>query len=122
MGVRAGLFEEDGFPWAEDWAPLRVDVRRFADRVELIANGDLDSSTSGQLLDELVACIGPSCRQVTVDLAGVEFADLAGIDGLARCRDEVERRSCRFTVARPSRSVQLLFDLTNSGSLFAREP
>lgn len=64
---------------------LLVMPMRAAGRHVLVVVGEADSSTADQLRAELVAALAARPPSVLVELSGLDFCDLAGLDALHDC-------------------------------------
>jgi len=58
---------------------LQLRIRWEADACVLELHGELDLSTAAQLEDAVHAAATTGCAEVVVDMAGVAFADLRGL-------------------------------------------
>ena len=61
---------------------LMVMALRAAEQHVLVVVGEADLHTAGQLRDHLIDALGAQPPSVRVELAGLEFCDLAGLDAL----------------------------------------
>jgi anti-anti-sigma factor len=104
-------------------ALLAVDVVDSADGPVLKLVGELDLSTVDTMVDlGRQALAGPPPTLLTVDLAGVEFCDSAGINGLVKLRNASVEQGSRFRVAHPRPHVRrVLADLTGLGEFLGIE-
>jgi anti-sigma B factor antagonist len=71
----------------------------------LILSGESDTTTVGQLRDALDAQISDGARRLTVDLAGLEFADSAVIGALLVVHRVLQERGGGLELAFPQRAV-----------------
>jgi anti-sigma B factor antagonist len=103
-------------------ALLAVDVVDSADGPVLKLVGELDLSTVGTMVDLGRRALAGSPTLLTVDLAGVEFCDSAGINGLVKLRNASVEQDSRFRVANPRPHVRrVLADLTGLGEFLGIE-
>jgi anti-sigma B factor antagonist len=90
---------------------VRVDARDSYARV--VALGELDMATAPRLEDALAALTSDQgVHRVVLDLAGVTFIDLTGMQLLCKTANGARRDGFDFGVARPQRNVRRLFVLT----------
>ena len=72
---------------------LRLRIRWEADACVIELHGELDMSNADQLADAVHAAADTGCASVVVDMAGLAFADLRGLQPvLDGCRDGVPLR------------------------------
>jgi anti-anti-sigma factor len=103
-------------------ALLAVDLVDSADGPVLKLVGELDLSTVGAMVDLGRQALTPPPTLLTVDLAGVEFCDSAGINGLVKLRNASVEQGARFRVAHPRPHVRrVLADLTGLGEFLGIE-
>jgi anti-sigma B factor antagonist len=77
---------------------------------EVSVVGDVDLETSPRLLDALAEAIGSASGDLTVDLAGVDFIDAAGIGVLVSAANQVRTGGARLVVRSPSPAVRRVLD------------
>jgi anti-sigma B factor antagonist len=89
---------------------LEIVVRREADRVILVLDGELDMASAEQLQHEMEGVDGAA--MVVLDLEQLQFIDSTGLrsvlSALERCKD----RGQEFAVTRGSQQVQRLLGVT----------
>jgi anti-anti-sigma factor len=73
--------------------------------------GELDWETVSTLVHCLEDVVEAGCSQVRVDLSGISFLDVAGYRALVEFGECCHRRGIVGAWLRPSRSVQLVFDI-----------
>jgi anti-anti-sigma factor len=100
--------------------PLRTSTRVGPDGAATVeVFGELDIVTADRLakvIESVIAVHGPN---VTVDLAGVPFCDLLGLEGLMEAADKATAASgCLTLINRPS-SLLRLFEVTGLAARFA---
>lgn len=104
-------------------ALLAVDVVESADGPVLKLVGELDLSTVGTMIDRGRQALIEPPAVLTVDMAGVEFCDSAGINGLVKLRNASVEGGARFRVTKPRPHVRrVLADLTGLGEFLGIEP
>jgi stage II sporulation protein AA (anti-sigma F factor antagonist) len=77
---------------------------------EVSVAGDVDLETAPRLSDVLAEAIGSRSGDLTVDLAGVEFIDAAGIGVLVSAANQVRTGGARLVVRSPSPAVRRVLD------------
>jgi anti-anti-sigma factor len=74
--------------------------------------GELDSASAGAIASAL-ALAGATAAQVTVDLYGVDFIDVAGVDAFQRVHRLFEILGLSLSLRAPSSSVRRMLRLTD---------
>lgn len=102
---------------------MRVDVVEAPGGVVVKAVGDIDLSTVATLIKEAGQLVrGPSAT-LTIDMAGVDFCDSAGINGLVTLRNACHDAGWRFEVVRMRSHVhQVIVELTGLGEFLGVRP
>jgi anti-anti-sigma factor len=104
-------------------ALLAVDVVDSTDGPVLKLVGELDLSTVDTMTSLGRDALAGPPSLLTVDLAGVEFCDSAGINGLVKLRNASVELGSRFRVTHPRPHVRrVLADLTGLGEFLGIEP
>lgn len=67
-------------------AVARVQASEDADGIRVVVEGELDL-TAWEVLGSLLHRLDGGCRRILLDLAGVVFVDLKGLDALLAFRD-----------------------------------
>ena len=76
-------------------------------------HGEVDMATAPELTSAVDA-IGDAARLVVVDLTEATFLDSAAINGLIRCRRELDERGVAFAVVSPPDGVvRKALEITN---------
>ena len=89
------------------------------DRWRMSVGGEMDSSTSPQLLDAVTAVLGqPGFRDLVVDLSQVTFADACAVGVLVQARLACRHIGGRFTVFGARGGVAQLLHLTGVAESF----
>ena len=96
-------------------APFVLQVERRQDAVRLVAGGELDPSTTPQLIEALRAHRG---EDVVVDLGAVSFADSSVVRALVEERHHAALATCRLTIAGARGQVRRAFDVAGVADLF----
>jgi anti-anti-sigma factor len=103
-------------------ALLAVDLVDSADGPVLKLAGELDLSTVGTMVDLGRGALAGPPTMLTVDMAGVEFCDSAGINGLVKLRNASVNLGTQFRVVHPRPHVRrVLADLTGLGEFLGIE-
>lgn len=83
----------------------------------IAVRGEIDLTTSGELLERLFTLARPVCGQIALDLSGVGFMDCAGLHMLAALDRRVRRDGGAVRVAAASPAVARLFELLGTGTV-----
>lgn len=98
---------------------LRLSVRPCGRGVVVELCGDLDLVTAPQLVAALQSLhIPPPGLMAVLDLSGVAFCDVSGLNALIRARRALARRGAWLSLAAPPRSLLRLLELTGLGEDF----
>lgn len=93
--------------------PLRTVTRVGADGAPVVeVYGELDLVTAGALREAIESVAGDRCAIITVDLSGVPFCDLIGLEALVTAADRVALHCGRLTLANPPSSLRRLLQVT----------
>ena len=95
------------------------DVSERPDRhIVLRASGEIDLSAK-TLFEERFADVSEAHDgDVVVDLAGVTFFDVAGLGALLQARQRLDAAGRKLLIARPSRRVSRVLEVTRVEALF----
>ncbi|MEU4620656.1 STAS domain-containing protein [Actinoplanes sp. NPDC023801] len=96
---------------------------RVRDRVTAVLSGDLDGTVADEVGAQLrlgVRGTGPGI--LMLDMAVVDFCDVAGLRALLAAQAEGSRIGCRVVISAPSEVVVWLLDLTGLGESFGYPP
>jgi anti-sigma B factor antagonist len=93
-------------------AGLSVTVQRDSGPVQVVAAGEIDMSTAGQMRDSLVAAWNEHPSAVVVDLAAVTFMDSSGIAALVEARNRAVEAGGSLTVVNPQPMVRRVLAVT----------
>lgn len=74
--------------------------------------GELDIVTADPLREVIESVSGHGCAVITVDLAGVPFCDLLGLEALVTAADRIALRCGRLTLTNPPSSLRRLLQVT----------
>jgi anti-sigma B factor antagonist len=80
--------------------------------------GELDMSTAADLRQAVAEALRMEPPDVELDLAGVSFADSAGIRCLLMCRAAAERAGSRIRLSHPRPEVHRVLELTGALAIF----
>lgn len=100
-----------------DWlisGPLVVEQARQTDALVLALYGDLDLASSS-LLDAVLENAELDAEEhVVIDLSGLEFMDAAGLRVLVAAQQRSLQNGHRLSLLRGRRTVQRIFELTQT--------
>jgi anti-sigma B factor antagonist len=74
--------------------------------------GELDIVTADPLRQVIESVSGHGCAVITVDLAGVPFCDLLGLEALVKAADRIALHCGRLTLTNPPSSLRRLLQVT----------
>lgn len=83
----------------------------------LVAAGELDADTSGQLRDAFEG-LSLDPRAVVIDLSAVTFIDSSGLTSLLHGFKQADERGSAFSLRAPSPAVRRLLELTGQTERF----
>lgn len=93
--------------------PLRTVTRVGADGAPVVeVYGELDIVTAGRLREVIESVAGDGCAIITVDLTGVPFCDLIGLEELVKAADRISAQCGRLILACPPSSLRRLLQVT----------
>ncbi|ONH27504.1 STAS domain-containing protein [Pseudofrankia asymbiotica] len=84
--------------------------------------GELDLATRPRLEQGLDALLDSGCARIVVDLGEVEFADLSGLDLLARAQRRARAEGGWLRVAAPPWGVRRILAVTDLGDILPVYP
>jgi len=96
--------------------PFVIDVRPARARVVLVARGELDVATVGQLAAAIDEIAGRGFKAIALDLRETSFMDSSGVHLLL---EQTAREDAKVTVIDVSRPVRRVLDLTGVRHLLA---
>lgn len=96
---------------------VRVDLD--ADRAVLSLTGELDLAGRGQLVEALAEAEAAGCRQVVVDLRGLDYIDSSGIHALVEADERAQATSHSFAVVRGEGIAARVFELLDLDGRFS---
>jgi anti-sigma B factor antagonist len=94
------------------WQPFSVTVSKDGDRATLELRGELDMSGTDRLRLALEQAEEPPSGLLVLDLSMLDFIDSTGLEELLRAARRAHDSGRRLIVARPSRYVRRLLELT----------
>ncbi len=74
--------------------------------------GELDLVTAEPLREVIESVSGHGCAVITVDLTGVPFCDLIGLEALVKAADRIALNCGSLTLANPPSSLRRLLQVT----------
>ena len=99
--------------------PVSLSATRTLDTVVITAAGELTATGSGL---EVLRWVTGEVRHVVVDVAGLTFADVAGLRLLLLTRHDCVARGATFTLRAPTPYLRCLLDLTDTRDLLIADP
>jgi anti-anti-sigma factor len=94
------------------WQPFSVTVSKDGDRATLELRGELDMSGTDRLRIALEQAEKPPAGLLVLDLSRLDFIDSTGLEVLLRAARRAHDSGRRLIVARPSRYVRRLLEMT----------
>jgi anti-anti-sigma factor len=94
------------------WQPFSVTVSKHGDRATLELRGELDMSGTDRLRIALEQAEEPPSGLLVLDLSKLDFIDSTGLEVLLRAARRAHDSGRRLIVARPSRYVRRLLEMT----------
>jgi anti-anti-sigma factor len=94
------------------WQPFSVTVSKDGDRATLELRGELDMSGTDRLTVALEQAEEPPSGLLVLDLSKLDFIDSTGLEVLLRAARRAHDSGRRLIVARPSRYVRRLLEMT----------
>jgi anti-anti-sigma factor len=94
------------------WQPFSVTVSKDGDRATLELRGELDMSGTDRLRVALEQAEEPPSGLLVLDLSKLDFIDSTGLEVLLRAARRAHDSGRRLIVARPSRYVRRLLEMT----------
>ena len=91
---------------------LTIEIRRDADRVVLLLEGELDMENAATLDEQLLAAETSDVSQIVLDLRGLRFIDSSGLRSILLATKRSRQDSNRLGVLRGSGEVARLLKLT----------
>ena len=98
-------------------APFAVSVETAADHATVRVTGEIDMESSPALKSRLLDLAQTGARQVTVDMARVEFIDSTGVHALVTALNELRMQGGDLVLQSPSKSAARLLHLTGVDTL-----
>lgn len=87
-------------------------VSRNGQRVVVRVKGEVDLATAPALEQRLNELVDEGARQISVDLAGLEFMDTTGLSVLVRVQQRLQGDDGRILLLSPNASVQKTLEIT----------
>ena len=102
----------------DDAANLRVDTTAGEDRAELVVAGEIDIATAPLLRSDLHRVIQGGPTEVTIDMAGVDFIDSAGLGVLIGAVGRLRERGGRLVLRHLQPAPRKVIDITGLQDVF----
>jgi anti-anti-sigma factor len=93
---------------------FRCEVARERGTVHVRALGELDLATVPILEAELAALRDARVEHLVLDLSDLEFMDLSGLRSIVAFGRTARREGFSFAIVRGPRTVQRMFEMTNT--------
>ena len=87
---------------------LRLDVEDRADHSVVIATGEIDAATAGDVTTAIAGPLAQGRPTVLLDFSGVTFIDSTGLGMLVRAHRAAEARGGFFAVVHPTPQTRKL--------------
>lgn len=97
-------------------------VDSTAPRARVAVRGELDLATAPRLEDTLRALVHEGYRDLDVDLDGVTFCDVAGLNALLRSHGDAVRDGGRLLVSGRCRPLRLMMEVLKPADAFETTP
>ena len=94
------------------WQPFSVTVTKEGDRATVALVGELDMSGTDRLRIALEQAEEPPTGLLVLDMSKLDFIDSTGLEVMLRAARRASDAGRRLIVARPSRYVRRLLELT----------
>lgn len=94
--------------------PFEIAVTNGGDRVvRLAVEGEIDMSTSPQLLDSVLSvALAHDRHHIVMDLRDVRFLDSSGLAAIVQANKSVRDLNAHLILCNPSRTVRRMFEVT----------
>ena len=94
--------------------PLEIALTNGEDHVvRLAVEGEVDTSTSAQLLDSVLsAAVAHDQHHIVIDLRDVGFIDSSGLDAIVQANRRVRDLNAHLVICNPSRTLRRMFEVT----------
>jgi len=102
----------------DDAANFRVDTTAGPDRAELVVAGEVDIATAPLLRSDLHRIIQGGATEVTIDMAGVDFIDSAGLGVLIGAVGRLRERGGRLMLRHLQPAARKVIDITGLQDVF----
>lgn len=101
---------------------LQIQVDRTTDTVTVVATGEVDLRTCGELEAGLDDALATGAGPVVLDLSGITFIDSTGLRVLIVAHQQGIDRARPVVMWRPAPNVSRLFAVTGLKDMFNIEP
>ena len=97
---------------APAWQPFSVTVTTDGDRATVALRGELDLSGVDRARQAIEEAEGSSATLLVLDMSELDFIDSTGLEVMLRAARRAHDEGRRLIVARPSRYVRRLLEMT----------
>jgi anti-sigma B factor antagonist len=92
---------------------LETEIRKAeAHHALVVLAGELDTSTVGQLYEELAELTREGVRHIAINLAELEFMDSTGLSAIIAAHKRAEAQGGELILFSPSHDMRRLFEVT----------
>ena len=102
----------------DDAANFRVDTTPGDGRADLVVAGEIDIATAPLLRSDLHRIIQSGVSEVTIDMAGVDFIDSAGLGVLIGAVGRLRERGGRLVLRHLQPAPRKVIDITGLQDVF----
>ena len=97
---------------------LSIDVREQGPQCVVVLAGELDMQTAPDLSDRLTGLIDGGCRDVVVDVAGLEFMDSSGLAAILGGHKALRERDGKLVLVSPNEHLIKMVRITGLDEVF----
>ena len=102
---------------------LETEIRKAEPKHALVMlAGELDTSTVGQLYEELATLTREGARHIAINLAELDFMDSTGLSAIIAAHKRAEALEEELILFSPSRDIRRLFEMTGIDSYLNIRP
>lgn len=100
------------------YTPFAISVVPDRDEVALVAVGELDLDSVGQLEQAVAEHVEAGFARIVVDLREIDFIDSTGLRVLLSLHNDAKRNGHALTLMRPRSAAGRIFEITGTRGLF----
>jgi anti-anti-sigma factor len=83
-----------------------------SDQRTISLRGELDVASAPILEETIEEMCEEGCKEIIIDLAGVEFIDSSGLNSILRAKATCEEHGCEYALNPAQRPAQRVFEMT----------